>query len=158
MGETTKCPICKQAVTAKLVDTLIAQGTDDATIVATLKSAGVERIGPLSVARHREGCLGDSVEIARYSASPKSKTDFAAMVRDRAIEGLEAGELAVTTQHGLQAQQIIEARESKAKDRGLMIALARVLGGMLPPPSVIVYEGEYEALGSASETAGLLDG
>jgi hypothetical protein len=150
MGD-PKCPICKQPVVAKLADTLIAQGTDDVTIVSTLKSAGVERIGPLSVSKHREGCLNGSVETARFSASPKSKTDFAAMVRDRAITALEAGEIGVTTQHGLQAQQIIEAREAKAKDRGLMIALARVLGGMLPPPNVIVYEGGYEEIGPGTD-------
>lgn len=155
MGD-PRCPICKQPVVAKLTDTLIAQDTDDATIVSTLKSAGVERIGPLSVSRHRETCLGDSVETARFSASPRSKTDFAAMVRDRAIAGLEAGELSVTTQHGLQAQQIIESREAKAKDRGLMLALARVLGGMLPPPNVIVYEGGYEEI--TSDSPALLDG
>jgi hypothetical protein len=152
MGSTS-CPICKQPVVAKLTDTLIAQGTDDATIVATLKSAGVERIGPLSVSRHREECLENSVETAQYSASPKSKTDFAALVRDKAVAALEAGEIGVTTQHGLQAQQIIEARESKAKDRGLMLALARVLGGMLPPASIIVHEGVYEELGSEREPA-----
>jgi beta-lactamase superfamily II metal-dependent hydrolase len=145
MGD-TRCPICKQPVVAKLTDTLLAQGMDDATIVATLKSAGVERVGPLSVSKHRQDCREDSVEVAQFSASPKSKTDFAAMVRDRAIVGLESGELSVTTQHGLQAQQIIEAREAKAKDRGLMLALARVLGGMLPPPSVVVYEGGYTEL------------
>lgn len=79
------------------------------------------------------------------------------MVRDRAITGLESGELSVTTQHGLQAQQIIEAREAKAKDRGLMLALARLLGGTLPPPSVIVHEAAYEVLGSENETA-LIEG
>jgi len=152
MGSTS-CPICKQPVLAKLVDTLIAQGTDDATIVSTLKSAGVTGIGPLSVSRHRETCLGGSVENAQFSASPKSKTDFAAMVRDKAITALELGEIGVTTQHGLQAQQIIEAREAKAKDRGLMIALARVLGGMLPPPSVIVYEGGYEEIAAGDMEA-----
>lgn len=145
------CPICKQPVVAKLTDTLIAQNTPDATIVATLKSAGVERIGPLSVSKHREECLGGSVEVATFAASPKSKTDFASLVRDRAIEGLESGELGVTVQHGLQATQIIEAREAKAKDRGLLIALARVLGGMLPPPNVIVYEGSYEQIGPGEE-------
>lgn len=73
MGETTKCPICKQPVVAKLTDTLLAQGTDDAAIVATLKSAGVERVGPLSVSRHRTECREDSSKLPSSQPRPSRR-------------------------------------------------------------------------------------
>ena len=141
------CPICSQPLAAKLADTLLASGESPARVAAALKDGGVERVGPRRVEAHFTECRGGNIAVAKAQGGPKQPKDLAAMVRDRAIEGVEAGELQVTVQHGLQAQQMIENRESKEKDRELMIALARMLGGA-PPPTVIIDAVPYAELDS----------
>jgi len=136
---------------AKLADTLLASGEPPARVAAALKDGGVERIGPARVENHFIECRGGEIAVAKAAGGPKQPRDLAAMVRDRAVEGLETGELAVTVQHGLQAQQMIENRESKEKDRELMIALARVLGGALPPPHIIIDAVPYAELDSGEQ-------
>lgn len=142
------CPICAQPLAAKLADTLLASGEPPARVAVALKDGGVERIGPRRVEVHFMECRGGDVAVARVEGGPRQPKDLAAMVRDSAIEGLEKGELQVTIQHGLQAQQMIENRENKEKDRELMIALARVLGGAVPPPQVIISAVPYAELDS----------
>lgn len=144
------CPICTQPLAAKLADTLLASGETHARVAAALKDGGVERVGPRRVEAHFIECRGGQVAVAKVQGGPKQPKDLAAMVRDKAVEGVETGELQVTVQHGLQAQQMIENRESKEKDRELMLALARLLGGA-PAPQIVIESVPYAELDSGEE-------
>lgn len=75
-----------------------------------------------------------------------SNHDFAAAVRAEANRMLAAGDLQIRTEHGLQAQALIDRRAEKQADRRLMVEMARLLSGgalglMSAPDDVI--EGEY---------------
>jgi hypothetical protein len=85
---------------------------------------------------------------ARFAAGQQKRTDFAAMVRDEATRLMEAGELSVTTQHGLQAQQMLDARETKEKDRVLMVSIARMLAGGAVPDALVIIGTPYEEIES----------
>ena len=73
----------------------------------------------------------------------REKPDLAVAVRDKALAGLAAGRLAVTTRDGLAAQALLDRREEHQKDREFMLNLARLLsgGGTKAPEHLI--EGEY---------------
>lgn len=132
------CPICTSVAVAKTVDALIAAKESNAGIVSVLREMDVKRVGAVTVQRHRDVCRSSSLAAARYAAGQQKKTDFASLVRDKANELMEAGELAVTTQHGLMAQQMLDARETKEKDRALMMSIARMLAGQTIPDSMII--------------------
>jgi hypothetical protein len=143
-----RCNICADPVTAKVSDALIAAGEPNVGIVATLKTLGATRIGVSTVQRHRDVCRAGSLAKARFAAGQKKPGDFATLVRDEANRLMEAGELSVTTQHGLQAQQIIDNRESKQQDRALMVSIARMLTGGGIPDALIVGGVAYEEIES----------
>jgi hypothetical protein len=145
---TFRCGICSDPVTAKVADALVAAGESNPSVVATLKALGATRIGVSTVQRHRELCREGSEAKARFAAGPKKPADFATMVRDEATRLMDAGELTVTTQHGLQAQQIIDTRESKQQDRSLMLSIARMLTGGGIPDALVVTGVAYEELDS----------
>jgi hypothetical protein len=143
-----RCNICADPVTAKVSDALIAAGEPNVGIVATLKTLGATRIGVSTVQRHRDVCRAGSLAKARFAAGQQKSSDFALMVRDEASRLMEAGELSVTTQHGLQAQQIIDNREAKQQDRSLMLSIARMLTGGGVPEALIVSGTAYEEIES----------
>ena len=64
--------------------------------------------------------------------------DLAELVRDKTLAEVKSGRLKPTLQHGLLAQQMIDKREERAADRQLAIRLAAMLGGRVPPASVII--------------------
>lgn len=64
--------------------------------------------------------------------------DLAELVRDKTLADVKAGKLKPTLQHGLMAQSMIDKREERAADRQLAIRLAAMLGGSIPPASVIL--------------------
>jgi hypothetical protein len=64
--------------------------------------------------------------------------DLAELVRDKTYAEVRAGKLKPTLQHGLMAQQMLDKREARAADRQLAIRIAAMLGGGLPPTSVIL--------------------
>jgi hypothetical protein len=64
--------------------------------------------------------------------------DLAELVRDKTLADVKSGRLKPTLQHGLLAQSMIDKREERAADRQLAIKLAAMLGGMAPPPGVIL--------------------
>lgn len=69
---------------------------------------------------------------------------MAVLVRAAAVEKLKAGELKITTQDGLAAQNLLDRREEKKKDRELITQLGVLLSrGSDPPPMLNVTEGEY---------------
>jgi len=135
----TTCRVEKDPVAAKLVDALIAAGTTDRDIVATLKSAGL-RVTAASLAQHRATCRGGSLAKARFAASQRGPKDFAVLVRDEAARLLDAGELEVSAQNGLIAQAMIDKREERSADRRLALNIARMLAGT-PTPANVIIEG-----------------
>lgn len=82
-----------------------------------------------------------------------TQKDLAALVQVEVIKKVEAGEARVTVQHGLQAQQMLDRRAERIKDRELAVTLARMLHSELPPDSliearpVVTIEGEVERVG-----------
>lgn len=142
------CRICDRQPVTKVADALIASGEGNAGISEALKAIGVTGVGVLTIQNHREKCRGGSVVKARFAAGQQKRTDFAAMVRDEATRLMEAGELSVTTQHGLQAQQMLDARETKEKDRVLMVSIARMLAGGSVPDSLVIVGTPYEEIES----------
>ena len=73
--------------------------------------------------------------------------DMAVLVRAAAVEKLKAGELRITTQDGLAAQNLLDRREEKKKDRELITQLGVLLSrGSEAPPMLDVTEGEYQVV------------
>jgi hypothetical protein len=134
---TTTCRIDKDPVRVKLVDSLMAAGSTDKDIAATLKAAGLG-VTAGSVSRHRATCRSDSLAKARFAASQRLPKDFAVLVRDEAARLLEEGDLEVTAAHGLTAQMMLDKREERTADRRLAINIARMLAGTPAPPNVII--------------------
>jgi hypothetical protein len=85
--------------------------------------------------------------------------DVATLVADEVVRKLEDGTARVTVQHGLQAQQLLDRRAERAKDRELAITLARLLHAPSAPAGLIeqrrepliVIEGEYEPLQAVND-------
>ena len=69
------------------------------------------------------------------SRAQQSDDDVAVLVQRDIIQKLKDGEARVTVQHGLQAQQIIDRRVERAKDRELAVTLARLLHTPAPLPT-----------------------
>ena len=82
------------------------------------------------------------VALPESEGSPKEQKslDVASVVAQKAMEGLVDGSLRVTTQHGLQAQQMLDRREERRKDRELSIQLARVLSGAVKVPAHLIID------------------
>lgn len=116
-----------------------------------------------TIKKHLDVCIGASdvkpdemqavgAAIAPTVAPQKDESaaveDVAVLVQKRVVEKLKAGDARVTVQHGLQAQQLLDRRAERAKDRELAITLARLLHSPAPPPEAIrarpvdVIEGE----------------
>jgi len=98
-----------------------------------------------TMARHIRECIGISAnrsEVMKAAAEVReageaSKSDVASLVQEQVVEKLEAGEARVTVQHGLQAQQLLDRRAERAKDRELAVTLARLLHTAAPPEDAI---------------------
>jgi hypothetical protein len=85
--------------------------------------------------------LSQQIVDASKAAQTQAEIDFATMVQQRAVELLAAGDLRVTTQHGLQAQALLDRRAEKQADRDIAINIARLLSGALSMPPGTVIEG-----------------
>jgi hypothetical protein len=99
-----------------------------------------------TISRHKESCMaiGDVpqkrvAEVARVVTKGKPiEEDVAVLVQREVVKKLKDGEARVTVQHGLQAQQLLDRRAERAKDRELAVTLARLLHTPAPPPSAIM--------------------
>ena len=114
-----------------------------------------------TIQRHLRECVGTArrgkeVVYASYAtkdvmapepAIPTQATkDVASLVQQQVISKLEAGEARVTVQHGLQAQNLLDRRAERAKDRELAVTLARILHSPPPPSSAIAVRPEPAAI------------
>lgn len=103
-----------------------------------------------TIRKHLTLCLGtdkkgdEVVEaVKEVAASTEEVTpkfvsgDVATLVQQQVVEKLKEGEARVTVQHGLQAQQLLDRRAERAKDRELAVTLARLLHAPAPPPEAV---------------------
>lgn len=105
-----------------------------ATTAKTPAGLPVQRQGEgLDIAR----AARTDVAIARRVQGGAPADDVARMVQEQVIEKLKSGEARVTVQHGLQAQQILDRRDERAKDRALAVTLTRLLHQPGAPTAII---------------------
>ena len=97
-----------------------------------------------TIAKHLKECIGTAKKgpvVAQAAAKTKTPAkgapDVAVLVQKQVVEKLEAGEARVTVQHGLQAQQLLDKRAERAKDRELAVTLARLLHAPAPSPEQV---------------------
>lgn len=141
---TTTCRICLDEPIRMVVNGLIVGGASTEFISKNLGVLGMG-VAKRDLNAHRKKCLDNSAVVAQTDlAAQENRVDFAEMVRAKAVAKLRAGELDVTTQHGLQAQALIDRRDEKTQDRDLMLSLARVMSGAIGvgPPAALI-EGDY---------------
>jgi len=110
-----------------------------------------------TVAKHLKTCLAmpkgaTAAQVQAVAARVKvpanvPSEDVATLVQREVIAKLQAGEARVTVQHGLQAQQLLDRRAERAKDRELAVTLARLLHSPMPPVGMVMerttIEGEF---------------
>ena len=88
-----------------------------------------------AISRHAQ-----HIGVVRKRGPQPFSGDFLELVRDKAAEAVANGTAKVTVQHGLQAQQQLDARAKQSEDKRLVIILAQVLGGGYVPEQI---EGEF---------------
>ena len=69
-------------------------------------------------------------------------TDVATAIQRQALEQLNAGEMRLTAAHALRAQELLDRRAEKERDRELMVTLARVLTRRGSAPAGLIAAGE----------------
>lgn len=151
---TIRCTICKNAFLRATVDRLLDEKMTYAGIERYAGEAGIDLTADV-VSRH-----------AKHYAPPPvkppntSKRDFAIIIRDKAMEQLEKGELDLSSKDtvpginaGLKAQALLDQREkqkSKQQNAELAFAIIAMLGGTQPAVPMIedglTIEGDYEEL------------
>lgn len=115
-----------------------------------------------TVKAHMERCLAgtpeqvdrdlDKITVKIAKGAPKAEIarDFAVAVQKKALHELKEGTLRVTTKDGLVAQQLLDKREERAKDRAFVLDLARLISGAGAPPPDEYIDGEYIELGEGN--------
>lgn len=146
------------------INFLLQTGTSLNGIEKQMRSAG-HPVKRETVKRHLDECLNgkaenlvDPEEFVYRQVGRKATTvverDFAVAIQKQALAELAKGTLRVTTKDGLLAQQLLDKRAEKAKDREFIMNLARLVSGAGAPPPDTVIEGEFNEL--VDEMAGLL--
>lgn len=141
--KTRSCSICNSGKRG-IIDPLLAAGRSAYAIEKVMRETKTP-VKSETVLKHLDGCLNGRRPSSELLTDTlvRRQHDFAAAVKDAAMEKLEAGELRITTRDGLAAQGLLDKRAEKQADRDLMVNLARLMTGR-PPPEVIV--GEYAVL------------
>lgn len=83
-------------------------------------------------------------------------SDVAGLIQKRSLEALRKGEMPLTASHALRAQEILDRRAEKQRDRELMLVLARVLTREKAPPPK--YVGMSEASASVPSEPLVIEG
>lgn len=142
-----KCSICSNADKNTWVARRHLEGYSAAAMERQRRDMG-KPIKRETISKHLKVCIGaDDAKPAEVKAvaetvqqsvpAPDSTEDVAVLVQKEVVRKLKAGEGRVTVQHGLQAQQLLDRRAERAKDRELAITLARLLHSGAPPASAI---------------------
>lgn len=154
-----RCSICSNAQKNEWVARRHLEGYSF-TKMEELSKADGHSIKRETIAKHLKVCLGTEAkgeEVAAVAAKVETTVreahkgpdaDVAVLVQQEVVRKLQAGEGRVTVQHGLQAQQLLDRRAERAKDRELAVTLARMLHAPQAPDAAIrarpveVIEGE----------------
>ncbi len=144
------CSICNDPQRGPVINSFLAAGRSPNWIEREMKRTN-RNTKAETVRRHRDNCLGGDAEAGVINEAIASggagmaADDFAVAVRKRAGDLLKEGKLNVRTEHGLQAQALIDRRHEKAADRNLQIELARLMSGGLPAAAIPddLIEGEW---------------
>lgn len=147
MGRRRRCSACRSD-NLIAINTLLATKTPYSKIEEELRKLGTP-IKSDTISAHFRICLDGKAEITEDDAvvaggmtgKTDAERDFATLIRARAVELLEKGEIRVTAAHGLQAQALIDRRAEKAADRDLTVNIARLLSGAIIATPIRVIEG-----------------
>ena len=158
MSKQTPCTICKNAFLRATVDRLLDEKMSFAGISRYAAEADVT-IASEVISRHSKHYKPDPV---REKGTPKR--DFAILIRDRAYDGVESGELGLNNPKlvpgvnaGLKAQAILDGRDrvkTKQQSADLAFAILRMLGGNTEPLAIedgMTIDGDYEVVDGETE-------
>jgi len=150
MSEQGRCSICNDKakntwVAARHLEGYSATAMED---MSRNIASPVTKMKRETISRHLRRDVGVSPEefkpeevkaVAATVEAPAGTApdDVAVLVQQEVVRKLKAGEGRVTVQHGLQAQQLLDRRTERAKDREVAVTLARLLHAAAPPPEVI---------------------
>ena len=144
-----RCTVCENPTIRRMIDDSLEEGVSGAGISRHLEGVGCD-VSAEIINRHK----------LHYRPEPERpvgtrKRDFAVMVRDKAADLLENGELYLTDKDkvpginaGLKAQSVIDRREVVAKKQtkaDVLIALLAALRGESIPAQIgpgVIIEGE----------------
>lgn len=70
--------------------------------------------------------------------SPTQTGDVATAIQQQALEMLEKGEMRLNAAQALKAQEMIDRRAERQKDRELTVLLARLMTGDKRPPAALI--------------------
>jgi len=146
------CTVCKNPGVRKVVDGYLEEGTTGAGVSRALADLGLN-LSPEVINRHKT-----HYEPPKERQKGTRKADFAVIIRDKAIEQVQSGELDLTDKDqvaginaGLKAQAILDKREvfkAKAGTAELAWALLGIFGQQTPPPAQLddgmTVEGTFE--------------
>lgn len=150
------CSICSDPARNEFVNRRLAEGYSALRIDTASRTAEAEELGitPMkreTVANHVKNHLAVGVPAdappemrqrvaianARGAVGLADPDDVALLVRNEASQLLREGKLRITTQHALQAQQMLDRRVEKQKDRELQYAIAALMVSAQPPATII---------------------
>ena len=145
------CSICSDPVKLAWVEAQHALGFSSNAMESRSREWGTP-MKQETLMRHLRHAHGTSSTLPaptdpRDSYQPSNdqpKADVATLVQAEVMKKLEDGTARVTVQHGLQAQQLIDRRLERQKDRELAVTLARLLHSPLPPPRLVHPTDESE--------------
>lgn len=158
------CAICRDPIKSEWVARRLMEGHPLSTIERMSHvSPTVSGMKRETISKHKRVCLAIAIgqpqvgktaaEVQRRAPDELPSADVAVLVQKEVVAKLRAGEARVTVQHGLQAQQLLDRRAERAKDRELAVTLARMLHAPAPPMAAIrervepvVIEGEVEVV------------
>lgn len=166
-AETRRCAICADPIKKEWVGRRLMEGFSLSQIEAQSRvNPMVSAIKRETISKHKSGCLQIDIgqpqvaktaqHVTKGLASEMPSDDVAVLVQREVVKKLRDGEARVTVQHGLQAQQLLDRRAERAKDRELAVTLARMLHAPAPPVGavreridapVVIEDVEYEVVG-----------
>lgn len=153
---TYSCGICKDKAACRAVDEELAKGATGEFVARLMTLRGWPTTAP-TVNGHRKHAVGAADGVI----AAKTQRDLARVVRDKALELFDNGDLALTDREhvpgitaGLKAQAELNKQANKSDDRKTGIAIAMILSGATsggPPEHLLigdgnVIDGEYEDL------------
>ena len=156
-AERPRCVICADSAKTDWVARRLMEGHSLSKIEDMSRVSPVGVVKRETISRHKDSCLGaKSITPAKMAETAQKVTkgreipeDVAVLVQREVVQKLKEGTARVTVQHGLQAQQLLDRRAERAKDRELTVTLARLLFTQAPPAAamlerveVLTIEGE----------------